>query len=200
MSTQNRSVLDDVKGLGQTLTSHAPFYAAVGVSDLVVQQVRQTRTRALQTRDELAGLSVSERAEKAAAGLQQVPQAAIARTMAVASKAAASYEDLATRGEKLVGKIRTQQATTDLRSQAENAVAQTKGAVTTIRRAATSSQRAAWSTVGTARKQAVAVSTSDDVDAAAKTTRTSAKRTATTARKGAASTKRATKAAAKTGK
>lgn len=202
MTTLSRSGLSDLTksitdNLTTTVTSTGPFYAAVGASDLLAQKVREARTRAAGARQELAAANVSERAEKAAADLQAASLVALQRTLTAASKAAQSYEELAARGEKLVGRIRGQQATADLLAQAETAVAQTKGAVTTIRRAATSTERAARGTATTARHQGDAVSStsSADVDTAVRKTRSSAKGTATTARKGAASAKRATRAA-----
>lgn len=191
-----------VSDLTKTVTEATPVYAAVGITDLAVEKIRNARERAVAVRSELKVDALQKKAGHAVEQAQQVPAHALNRTLVVAGKAQESYEDLARRGEQLVSRIRNQKATKDLVAQAENAVAQGKGAVTTVRNAAGDTQRAAKATLTTGRREseqvldAVSASAKTEGKAAGKATRTSAKRTSTTATKRAANAKRATKSAA----
>ena len=123
---------------------------------------------------------------------------ALNRSLEIAGKADELLRSLATRGENLVKRIRTQKATKDLVAQAETTVALGKGAVTTVRKAAADIERSAKATLTTGRHQAarpwprsspssVAEETREVTQAeateSAKRTRTAAKRTATTTKK-----------------
>lgn len=202
------SVIEDIrKSIDAT-----PLFAAVGVTDLAVEKVRDARIRATKAGSDLrADLAPT----KVVAQVKDLPTLAITQSIAVGGKVAEGYDDLALRGKALVRRIRNQQTTKDLVSQAEVALAQAKGAVTTAKHAADEVERSAKATLTTGRKEAVRVATTlvDSVADEAKTaqvevtksvqrTRTAAKRTATTARnqatKATASTKAATTSARKT--
>ena len=199
------SVIEDLRKTIDT----APFFAAVGVTDLAVEKVREARLRADKARVELsadlAPANVQARATKVADQVREMPALAINQTMVVGGKVAEGYDELAARGHELVERIRNQQATKDLLAQADTAVAQVRGAVTSARRASTDVERSAKATVTTARKEAaktatvVSGSVAEETRAAqaevvksAKRTRTAAKRTSTTTRN---ATKKATTSA-----
>ena len=116
--------------------------------------------------------------------------AAVGAAVEVADRADAVYTELLTRGRKVVGRIRRQQATQDLKRDAATTVRRTKAASTTAKKGAADTATAAKATRTTARKAAASGTRS-----AATANRTSAKRTTTTARKRAASTRTATKSA-----
>lgn len=180
-----------VAELHKTLTDKTPVYAVVGVTDLVVEKVREAGDRLAAAQAELA-------------------------PAALPGKAQESYGDLAVRGEKLLGRLRRQKATRDLLGQAGNTVMLSRGAVTTVRRAAQDTQRAALATLSTTRRESgqvldtAADAARDEATATAtvakasgrratgsgRRTAASAKRTSTTARKRTANTQRAGKAAA----
>ncbi|GAA4714982.1 hypothetical protein GCM10025782_09280 [Pedococcus ginsenosidimutans] len=209
-----------VADIRKNVIDTTPVFAAVGLTDLAVEKVREARTRAtartsalraelaadldpavIQTRAQSRVLGVAEQA-------QELPALALNRSLELAGKAQESYETVAARGEKLVKRVRTQKATQDLIAQAETTVALGKGAVTTVRKSATEIQRSAKATLTTGRKEAatvadtvagsVAAETAEVATAAkasAKRTRTAAKRTSTTTKKSATATKSATKRA-----
>ncbi|KRE54734.1 hypothetical protein [Phycicoccus sp. Soil748] len=209
-----------VADIRKNVIDTTPVFAAVGLTDLAVEKVREARTRAaartealraelaadldpaaLQTRAQTRVLGVAEQA-------QELPALALNRSLVLAGKAQESYESVAARGEQLVKRVRTQKATQDLIAQAGTTVALGKGAVTTVRKSATDIQRSAKATLTTGRKEAatvadvvagsVAVETAEVATAAkesAKRTRTAAKRTSTTTKKSATATKSATKRA-----
>ena len=205
-----------VADIRKTVTDTTPVFAAVGLTDLAVEKVRDARVKAtvkatgvrvdldpaaLQTK---AQVRVTEVAEQA----QELPALALNRSLELAGKAQETYETVAARGEKLVKRVRTQKSTKDLLAQAEATFALGKGAVTTVRKSANEIQRSAKATLTTGRKQAVvaadaiadsvveeATEATATVSKAAAATRTSAKRTATTTKKSAAATKSATKGA-----
>ena len=177
-----------VSDIRKTVIDTTPVYAAVGVTDLAVEMVRDARVRAAAARVDFDVSALQDkavkRAEKVAEQAQHIPGLALNQTLEVAGKAHTTYAGLAVRGEKLVTRIRAQKATKDLLAQAGSTVSLGKGAVTTVRKAAVETGRAAKSTLTTG----VATRTS--------ATRISAKRTSTVAKKSTASAKRATKAAA----
>ncbi len=190
-----------------------PVFAAVGLTDLAVEKVRDASARATAVRLDLDPTALQTRAQArvhvVAEQAQELPALALNRSLEIAGKAAESYESIAARGEKLVKRVRTQKATQDLLAQAESTVALGKGAVTTVRKSATGIQRSAKATLTTGRKEAATVAETvvgtvaaesaeagTAAKASAKRTRTAAKRTATTAKKSTAATKSATKGAA----
>lgn len=96
-----------------------------------------------------------------------------------------TYVELAVRGEKLVTRIRNQQATKDAVSSAKTTSAKAKSARTTATKGATATKTSAKATTTTAKKAA---------GNAASATKPSAKRTATTAKKAAKATQSNVKA------
>jgi heparin binding hemagglutinin HbhA len=208
-----------VADIKKTVTDTTPVYAAVGATDLAVEKVRDVRVRATAARAELSAeklqARVSKRATEVTEQAQHAPVVALNRSLELATKAYDSYESLATRGESLVKRLRTQKATKDLLAQAETTVALGKGAVTTVRKAAGEVERSAKATLTTGRHQAEAVAevavesaqaeareVTEAATESAKRTRSAAKRTTTTTKKSAAATrssaKRATTGARKT--
>jgi len=166
-------------------------YATVGATDLAVETLRGYTS------------------QLAALGAELEPKKVQARVRAVPTDAQNAYTGLTKRGEDLVTRIRTQQATQDLVDQAGATVALGKGAVTTVRKAVSDVERSAKATLTTGRKEAAetADAVADSVEevkaepaktkkaaaGSAKRTSTAAKRTNTTAKKGAARTRTATK-------
>ena len=158
-----------VSDFRKTVTDTTPVYAAVGVTDLAVEMVREAGVRAAAARVDFgvraaaarADFHVSalqdkavKRAEKVAEQAQHIPAIALNQTLEVATRAHSTYAELAVRGEKLVKRIRNQKATKDLLAQAGNTVSLGKGAVTTVRHAAGDTRRAAKSTLTTGRHEA----------------------------------------------
>jgi hypothetical protein len=194
-----------VADIRKNLIDTTPVLAAVGLTDLAVEKVRDARVM-------VASARVDVDAAKLQTALDQgkdLPALALNRSLELADTARKQYESYATRGEKLVMRVRTQKATTDLIAQAEATFALGKGAVTTVRKSATDIQRSAKATLTTGRRQTVvaadvisdsvvdeATDATATVAKAATRTRTAAKRTATTTRKSATASKSATKRAA----
>lgn len=200
-----------VSDFRKSLTDTTPVYAAVGVTDLAVEKVRDAGVRAAAARADFHVSALQDkavkRAELVAEQAQHIPALALNQTLETAGKAQATYAGLAVRGEKLVKRIRNQKATKDLLTQAGTTVSFGKGAVTTVRQAAGDTRRAAKSTLTTGRHEAEsavgavvasvrgeAKTTKRAVRKVGPATRLSTKRTATVAKKRTAAVKRATKA------
>lgn len=206
----------------KTLTDSKPLMAYVGATDLAVEKARAARVQAKARRSRLqadyapAKLQVQatelpNQAAKVVSGLatsaQELPVVALNLGLELAGQAQTRYDDLAARGEQLVTRVRTQQATKDLLAQAEATVALGKGALTTARNGAAEVERSAKALLTTGRKEAtkavdtIADSVADEAAAAttevkrsAKATRTAARRTSTTTKKAAARTRTTAKA------
>lgn len=179
----------------------SPLFAVVGVTDLAVERAREARLRADQVRAELAPTAVQKRAGVVLDDVLSLPTKALDQGVATLDQVAKGYEGLASRGEKLVTRIRNQKATQELVEQAEVTLSLGKGAVTTARKAVLDVRTSALATfttgrheaahvaevvVGTVREDAEVAAT--DIQASAKRTRTAAKRTSTTATKAARKT------------
>jgi tartrate dehydratase beta subunit/fumarate hydratase class I family protein len=197
-----------VKDIRKTFTDTTPVYAAVGVTDLAVERLRDVRaratTRAAAVRVDLDITTMQDRAvkrfEKVTEQAQQIPVQFRSQTIEAAGKARVTYSGLAVRGEKLVKRIRNQKSTKDLIAQAGSTVSLGKGAVTTVRKAAQDTQRAAKVTLATGRREAgsVAASVQDSVSKAPAKVATviEGTGTTTTAKKSTASAERATRSVA----
>ena len=200
-----------VKDIRKTVTDTTPVFAAVGVTDLAIERLRDARAAAV--RRDLTPGALQDKAvkgiEKVTEQVQQIPADVRSQSAEVADKAQQTYADLAVRGHKLVTRLRNQKSTQDLIAQAGSTISLGKGAVTTVRKAATETERSAKATLTTGRHEAQAVrdalvssihgeadTTTKVVKKSAAATRTSAKRTATTAKKSTAAAQRVTKSTA----
>ncbi|KGN34438.1 hypothetical protein N802_13410 [Knoellia sinensis KCTC 19936] len=192
-----------------TKTPATPFYAVVGATDLAVERAREARLNAdkavaearvradkavAEARAELAPAAVQKRAGVVIEDVKALPTKALNQGVATLDEVTKSYEDLATRGKKLVTRVKNQKATKELVEQAETTLALGKGAVTTARKAVLDVRSSAKATFTTGTKEAVKVAETlvdtvedstdvavTEVKAAAKRTTTAAKRTSTTA-------------------
>ncbi len=201
-----------VKDIRKTVTDTTPVFAALGVTDLAVERLRDARARAVAVRLDLDINVIQDRAakrfEKVTEQVQQIPAQVRNQSAEVAGKARETYSELAVRGEKMVKRVRNQKSTKDLFAQAGNTVSLGKGAVTTVRKAAHDTQRAAILTLTTGRREAgsVAASVQDGVravgrtatkaPATAPTAPTVVQGTGTPAKKSTASTQRASRSVA----
>lgn len=175
-----------------TITRSKPFYVVAGAGDLAVKTVRDMPSRLVTIkveRKDVAKAYSTLQAETAALPAK-AQTAAVGVVVGAADRADAVYDTLLTRGRKVVGRIRRQKATQELKRDAGTTVRRTKAARTVASKGAADTTAAAKGTRTTAKKSA-AKSTRKATSA----TRTSAKRTATTARKRAAGTRTATKSA-----
>ena len=175
-----------------TITRSKPFYVVAGAGDLAVKTVRQVPAKLSIVRIERKDVekAVSTLRAETVALPAKAQTAAVEAAVEVADQADAVYTELLTRGRKVVGRIRRQQATKDLKRDAATTVRRTKAATTTAKKGAADTTKAAKATRTTARKAAASGTRS-----AQTANRASAKRTATTARKRTASTRTATKSA-----
>jgi heparin binding hemagglutinin HbhA len=200
-----------VQDLKKTVSEATPVLAAVGVTDLAVEKVRNAGTQVVSTGRAVSAvdaralqLELTAQVEQAARQVQGAPAQLLIRSLELAGKAQEQYDAFATRGEQLVRRIREQRSTKDLLASVDQTVAVGKGAVTTARNAVASTQQSARATFVTGRQEAVKTAgtviktiekdvdtTTDQVTESAKRTRSAARKTATTARRGAAATSRA---------
>lgn len=183
-----------------TITRSKPFYVVAGAGDLAVKTAKDLPAKLHPSRLVVIKLDRKDVA-KAVSTLQaetvalpaKAQTAAVAVAVEAVDRADAVYEELLTRGRRVVGRIRRQKATQDLKRDAGTTVRRTKAAAKTARSSASDTASAAKGTATTARKSAAT---------ATKSTRTAAKRTSTTARKRSTTTRKsaasATRAARKT--
>jgi heparin binding hemagglutinin HbhA len=140
-----------------------PLYAAAGVGDLAVAQLRRLPAKAVELQSQLA--SKAERVDV------DTIRTTVTRTAGVASERAnETYDELVDRGRKLVAAIRNQAATKQLEDQLRNTARAAKATATTARDSVTRTRTAAKGATTTAKKSAARTKT------AAKATTTSAKK------------------------
>ena len=198
-----------VKDIRKTVTDATPVLAALGVTDLAVERLRDVRARAAAVRLDFDINVIQDKAakrfEKVTEQVQQIPAQVRNQSAEVAGKARETYSGLAVRGEKMVKRVRNQKSTKDLFAQAGDTVSLGKGAVTTVRKAARDTQRAAIATLTTGRREAgsVAASVQDGVRTVGRTATkapatvpTVVQGTGTPAKKSTASTQRASRSVA----
>jgi len=191
---------------GRSASTPTPLLAVVGATDLAVERVRAAAAgaSAVQAQFEARVSAVQADVEKRVSEFdakalrnqaQELPTKAAGRALEAASKAEATYEDLAKRGQVLLDRVRSQASTQDLLNQAGNTLSRGKAAVTVARKAADDTASAILSTLNVGKREATSVveDATEQVETAAKRTETSAKKTATTARGRAAATKSAAK-------
>ncbi|MFZ1287684.1 MAG: hypothetical protein WAR57_11695 [Candidatus Phosphoribacter sp.] len=227
------SIHDMKKDLHKTAgDARVQLMAVVGATDLAVEKIRETQVHFVQIARELDSKSLRKEAERfqkdiakiqknlgkiqdglakrlsvTAHDVQTAPANAVGHSIELATKAQATVEELADRGEDLVRRIRNQQSTKDLKAQVRTTVAAGKGAVTTARKAAAETEKAAVATLKTAGREARVVANkvaatvekdaevvADTVKASAARTRAAARRTSTTAQTGARKTTARTRA------
>jgi len=142
----------------KTLTDAKPLYAVAGAGDLAVEKLRHGLTA-------LRGdLREEPKATRARAGaLRQDVTQLTHKTEVFAhgqlDKAAETYDDLAGRGERLMGRIRRQKATDELVEQAEATIRRARATRTAAHKGAQRAGRAAQDTMTEARKTAQAAAT-----------------------------------------
>lgn len=210
-------------------TDPTPVYAAVGLSDIVVERLRDLGEQALklgqetgrQLRPENVANNIREAADdlnnqvskllhELTSQVQTAPETVAGEAGEQLVKLEKNYQDLAERGEKLVERIRGQQATQELVHQVGGVVKQGKGLLTTARKGAKNTQSAAKATITTGRRQAAdavadvvygedvaVVPASEAAPARTSTTRTTTARKSTARKSTAAKSTAARKTAAK---
>lgn len=154
-----------------TITRSKPFYVVAGAADAAVKTLREAPEKISTLRVERTDV------EKAVATLQaeavalprKAQTTAVGLAGEVIGRTDAAYADLLGRGRAVVGRVRRQKATEDLK----------KEAATTVRRT-----------------RATATSARESVEQTRATAKRAAKRTTTTAKTGAATTRRTAKGAA----
>ena len=112
-----------------------PLYAAAGVGDLAIAKLKDLPTEYQRLAEQLRGLDVDD-----------------IRTHVenYTGRARETYDELVTRGEKLVTSVRHQKASQDLAEQADNTARQARSTRTRAKGTATSARK----TAGSAKKAA----------------------------------------------
>jgi hypothetical protein len=157
-----------------TRTPVTPFYAIAGAGDLAVEKFRalsedvtarfaRLDQKTLHTELTKAQAELNKRfeaivadAKTAPAKLRELPKTAQAGFTIALGQAEETYEDLAGRGKDLVERIRHQQATEDLETQAKATVSKAKATRTTVKKTADTATRTVKATATSARKTAKA--------------------------------------------
>ncbi len=159
-----------------TRTPVTPLYVIAGAGDLAVEKFRavsedvtarfakldqkalqsslQTEFTKAQAEFTKAFEALVADAKTAPAKLRELPAVAQAGLTTVRGQVEETYEDLATRGEEIVSRIRSQKATEDLVTQAKTTVSKAKATRTTAKKTADSAARNVKATATSARKTA----------------------------------------------
>lgn len=200
--------------------------AVVGATDLAVEKVRDAQERLVEAAKDIDAKDLPKEFKKIQESLENLqkdlaeavsrrvkevrssPADAIGHSIELASKAHATVEELAERGEDVIARIRKQKPTKELKSSVKSTVKASKSAVTSARKAAVDTEKAAVKTIKTAGKEAKVVAEKvghmverdvkemeDTVKASTRRTRAAATRTTTTAKTGAKRTTTRAKAA-----
>jgi hypothetical protein len=159
------------KSIEKSLDSK-PVYAFAGVGDLAVEKLRElsarlaalsnlrvepkevpTQVEAFQ-KDAMARFEIVQDAVQEA--VRDLPEQAQSVVAFFATKANDVYDDLAERGENVVGRIRRQRSTEDLKDQAQSTVRRAKATRTTATKGAAATKRSAKATATSAGKTAEA--------------------------------------------
>ena len=185
MAQSNKNIKELRKSMSEAST---PMLAAMGATDVAAEKVREATAK-------MREMDPKEVREELAAALKQLQQALLDLT----NRAQDQFDELATRGDKLIKRMRDQQSSKDLKKQMDTTVAAGKGAVTTIRRAAVDIEH---TVEDAANKLAQAAETQADAAAAGVKTavdrsRSATKRTTTSARKTATQARKAASDASK---
>lgn len=180
-----------------TITRSKPFYVVAGAGDLAVKTVRDMPSRlrpsnlvriTIDRKDVAKAVSTLQAETVALPGRAQ--NVAVGVAVGAADRADAAYDTLLTRGRRVVGRIRRQKATQELKRDAGTTVRRTKAATTVAKKGVADTKTAAKGTRTTAKKSAKRATRK-----ATASTRASAKRTTTTARKRAVGTRTAARSA-----
>lgn len=135
-----------------------PFFAAIGSVDAAVGYARSglsgAQNRFEQAQSRLAKVDLEPRA--LADGLQREALALPGRVEALVTDTVEQYVDLAARGRTLVNRIRRQQATQDLETEAKSTVTRARTTRTQTKKAASTAKSSAKATGTSARKTATA--------------------------------------------
>jgi hypothetical protein len=178
-STIDKTRKDIEKAIGDKLGDKSPLLVLAGVSDLAAERVRAARAEIASRAESFDPKTLREFPAKA----QEAAEDAVT---VVVSSALIAYGDLSERGKILVSRVRGQQSTADLKSQASTTSAKAKATATTAKKTtsstAKSAKKSASSTAKSAKKSATRTKT------ATKSATTSAKKTATAAKTAASDT------------
>jgi hypothetical protein len=190
--------------------------AVVGATDLAVEKVRDAQERLVEAAKAIDAKDLPKEFKKIQDNLESLqkdladvvsrrikdvqggPADAIGHGIELASKAHATVEELAERGEDVIARIRNQKPTKELKSSVKSTVKASKSAVTSAKKAAIDTEKAAVKTLKTAGKEARTVAEKvghmverdakemeTTVKASTRRTRAAATRTTTTAKTGA---------------
>ncbi len=136
--------------LTTTITRSKPFYVAAGAGDLAVKTVREVPAKLASARSVAADIDRAD-VEKAVSTLRaeavalpaKAQTAVVGAAVEVADKTDAVYGELLARGRRVVGRVRGQKATQDLKRDAGTTVRRTKAATTTAKKGASATSSAA---------------------------------------------------------
>jgi heparin binding hemagglutinin HbhA len=153
----------------KAFTDSTPLYAVAGAGDLAVEKLREVpaklatvraEPKVVQQRVTDAQAKVQERVNSSlntvAGDLRTLPEKAQSFALSQVGKANEAYEDLAARGKNVVGRIRRQKASQDLKAEAHTTASKAKATEQSARRAVSSTQRSAKATATSASKTAKA--------------------------------------------
>jgi heparin binding hemagglutinin HbhA len=146
---------DDIK---KALTDSTPLYAVAGAGDLAVEKLREVpgRLSTIKVEPKVVQDRVTGSLNSFQDDVKTLPEKAQSFALIQVGKANEAYEELAKRGKVIVGRIRRQKATQDLKAQAQVTAESAKATETTARKAVGSTQRAAKGTATSATKTAKA--------------------------------------------
>jgi hypothetical protein len=134
-------------------TDRNPLYVVTGAGDLAVEKLREMPVKlAAELRSEPK--AVAKRLGALPHAVRAMPERAQAFARITFGKAGDSYDELASRGKRVVGRIRRQQATDELAERAGRTGRKAKATGTAARKGAARATRSGKATVTEAKKTA----------------------------------------------
>jgi heparin binding hemagglutinin HbhA len=134
-------------------TDRNPLYVVTGAGDLAVEKLREMPVKlAAELRSEPK--AVAKRLGELPRDVKALPERAQAFSRATFDKAGDSYDELANRGKRVVGRVRRQKATEELAEQAGRTGRKAQATRTAARKGAAGATRSGKATVTEAKKTA----------------------------------------------
>jgi hypothetical protein len=158
------------KDIEKAIGGKSPLLALAGVSDLAAEGIRAARAEITARASQIDAKALREQAQSRLAALPGLAQEFPTKAQSAAedavttafSGALTAYGDLSDRGRALVGRVRRQQSTVQLKQQASDTVAKAKAARTTAEKSAARTKTSAKAATTSAKKTAKAAKKAAD--------------------------------------
>lgn len=151
--------------LAKTITGRKPFYAVAGVGDLAVEKIKNLRPTAQDASVKDLPKQLTDKLTDLPGDVRKLGDKLTDRVDTQVKAADERFDKLATRGEDIVKRVRTQKSTQDLVEQAKTTITKARNVRGTAAESAKKTTTAAKATATSARKTAARARTAAGVTA-----------------------------------